>query len=120
MKCNCEVKDGKLVRICRIHGVHTERMNIGLIERVAELERRLVINARNLVWFDPKDNPDLEDGWYVWRNSPDWPRHEYEIYQIAGGQMFEPQPMDIYGARWEIIPCPLYGELAGPIFKDED
>lgn len=57
----------------------------------------------------------LEDGWYVWRNSPDWPVYEYKIFEVADGEMCEPEPADSYGAVWEMTETKPHGELAGPI-----
>jgi len=56
-----------------------------------------------------------EEGWYVWRNNADWPIDSYAIFEIADGEMAEPEPADSYGAAWEINWVKPYGELAGPI-----
>lgn len=56
-----------------------------------------------------------EDGWYIWRNSPDWPIDSYAIFEFAEGEIHEPEPADSYGAVWEMHWINPYGELAGPI-----
>ncbi len=57
----------------------------------------------------------VEDGWYVWRNSPDWPIEDHTVFELANGLLCEPQPADSYGAVWEMVENEPYGELAGPI-----
>ncbi len=58
---------------------------------------------------------DLPDGWYVWRNSPDWPIDEYAVFELAGGKTIEPVPVDSSGAVSEMCEFDPSGELAGPI-----
>ncbi len=64
--------------------------------------------------FKPATN-DIEDGWYVWRNSPDWPVSEYAVFEIADGSMCVPEPADSYGTVDEMREVDPFGELAGPI-----
>jgi len=56
-----------------------------------------------------------DEGWYVWRNSPDWPIDEYAVFEVVDGEMRIPKPADSYGAIWEMNWIKAHGELAGPI-----
>lgn len=59
--------------------------------------------------------PPDADGWYIWRNSPDWPQHEYKCIEIANGMMVDSEPGDSDGANWQVVECTPYGEFYGPI-----
>jgi len=85
-------------------------------EKNAQRCKRLLdrlLSALNLEFREPW--PDMEDGWYVWRNSPDWPIDSYAVFEVIDGMMHEPEPADSYGAVWEMGENKAYGELAGPI-----
>lgn len=72
------------------------------------------VSALGLEFEDAKGNT-FEEGWYLWRNSPDWPKLDYKIVEVSGDEMRDEEPMDSYGARWESVWCKCYGQLAGPI-----
>ena len=74
-----------------------------------------IILALELEFAHVDKDSNLEDGWYIWRNSPDWPIDEYAVFEVSDGTMSEPEPTDSYGAAWEIGDVVPYGELAGPI-----
>ena len=59
--------------------------------------------------------PPDADGWYIWRNSPTWPKHEYKCIEIANGVMVDTEPVDSYGAEWRVVECKPYGQFRGPI-----
>jgi hypothetical protein len=59
--------------------------------------------------------PPNADGWYVWRNSPTWPKRDYKCIEIARGIMVDTEPMDSHGAQWRVVECQPYGQFRGPI-----
>lgn len=65
--------------------------------------------------FKPAKDCDFIDGWYMWRNSPDWPVDSYAVYEVVENMILEPEPADSYGSAWEMSEHKAYGELAGPL-----
>lgn len=61
------------------------------------------------------DLPADADGWFVWRNSPWWPKDCYRCIEIANGVMVDVEPADSYGAVWNVVECNPYGQFRGPI-----
>ena len=61
--------------------------------------------------------PPVADGWYIWRNGPDWPKTDYRCVEIANGRMVDMEPVDSYGVEWRVIECKPYGQFKGPILK---
>ena len=59
--------------------------------------------------------PPSADGWYIWRNGPDWPKTDYRCVEIANGVIVDAEPMDSYGAGWRVVECEPYGQFKGPI-----
>ena len=59
--------------------------------------------------------PEGADGWYFWRNSPDWPKDCYQCIEVANGVMVDTEPVDSYGAEWRVVECKPYGQFRGPI-----
>jgi len=57
------------------------------------------------------------DGWYIWRNSPTWPKYEYRIVEVANGMMIDSEPADSFGAEWRVVACKPYGQFKGPILS---
>jgi hypothetical protein len=55
--------DGKLTRICRLHGEHQEEMNRGLINKVAELEaeNKLLKDRLRIMWEWLRSRPIHSD-----------------------------------------------------------
>lgn len=61
--------------------------------------------------------PPNADGWYIWRNSPDWPKDCYKCIEIANGIMIDTIPGDSYGTYEILEECKPYGQFKGPILN---
>lgn len=59
--------------------------------------------------------PPDADGWYIWRNGPNWPKTDYRCIEIANGVMIDVEPADAYGIEWRVVECQPYGQFKGPI-----
>ena len=61
--------------------------------------------------------PDGADGWYLWRNSPTWPKQHNKCIEVANGVMVDSEPTDSTGMDWRVVECKPYGQFRGPILK---
>jgi hypothetical protein len=59
--------------------------------------------------------PENADGWYLWRNSPEWPESDYRLIEIANGVMMDQAPSSSMGHPIIVDECKPYGEFIGPI-----
>lgn len=62
-------------------------------------------------------NPDtLEDGYYWYRVNTEYPKDSYEVLQVCNGFIIDVQPVDSFGAVWEMYEHNNFtGQWYGPI-----
>lgn len=75
-----------------------------------------LLDCFELVFVDAK-NAVLKNGWYLWRNSTNWPIEEYKFVQICNNEMTDEEPEDSWGLKWLSVQVKPYGQLAGPILE---
>jgi hypothetical protein len=61
--------------------------------------------------------PENANGWYLWRNSPEWSVSEYRIIEIANGVMMDQAPGSSMGHPIIVDECKPYGEFKGPLMS---